>query len=106
MPNSARPAGAASKARLQRSAQRSDSCMARSISAALGRQPHAFVELHGDIGAEQDLHFDGALRRQLDHGAVEMRAEGDARLRHFAQGCKRHHLIAAGIGEDRIAASA
>ena len=70
--------------------------------APLGRQPHAFVELHGDVGAEQDLHLDGALRRQLDHGAVEMGAEGDALLLDFAQGRKRHHLEAAGIGQDRM----
>ena len=30
------------------------------------RQPQAFVELHGDVGAEQPLDLDRALRRQLD----------------------------------------
>ena len=44
--------------------------------AALRRQPHAFVHLHRDIGAEQPLHLDRALRRQFDLGAVDMRAEG------------------------------
>ena len=48
------------------------------------------------------LHLDGALRRQLHHGAVEVRAEGDALLRDLAQRRQRHHLEAAGIGEDRI----
>src|SRR3981081_4720877 len=43
--------------------------------AALGRQPHAFVELHGDIGAQQQLHLDRPLRRQFDLGAVDMRTE-------------------------------
>ncbi len=78
------------------------SFMARSISALLGRQPHAFVELHGDVGTEQNLHFNGALGRQLHHGAVEMRTERHALLRDFAQRGERHHLKAAGIGEDRI----
>src|SRR6185437_6211086 len=50
---------------------------------ALGRKPHAFVELHGNIGTEQDLHRDGALRRQLDLGAVEMRTERDTLVAHF-----------------------
>ena len=70
--------------------------------APLGRQPHAFVELHGDVGAEQNLHLDGALRRQCDHGAVEMGAERDALFLDFAQGRKRHHLKTAGIGQDRM----
>src|SRR6202030_3998574 len=63
--------------------------------APVGRQPNAFVELHGDVGAEQDLHLDGALRRQIDHGAVEMGAERDALLLNLAQSRKRHHLEAA-----------
>ena len=67
----------------------------------LGRKPHAFVKLHRDIGAEQDLHLDRALRRQLDHRAIDMRAECDARLAHLAQRRERHDLIAAGIGKDR-----
>ena len=48
------------------------------------------------------LHLDRALRRQLDHGAVDMRAEGDAVFGDLAQRRKRHHLKAAGIGQDRI----
>ena len=36
------------------------------------RQLDALVELHNDVGAEQRLDFDGALRRQVDHGAVDM----------------------------------
>ena len=44
--------------------------------AALRRQPHAFIELHGDVGAKQPLHLDRALRRQLGAGAVDMRAKG------------------------------
>ena len=42
MPNSARPGDALSKARLQRSAQRSDSCIARSISLrSAGNRTHS-----------------------------------------------------------------
>ena len=49
------------------------------------RQLEAFVELHGDVGAEQRLDLDRAFGRQLDHRAVEMRAEGDAALVDLAQ---------------------
>ena len=105
MPNSARPGGALSKARLLRSAQASESRIARSISFARRRQLQAFVELHGDVGAEQALDLDRALGRQLDHGAVEMGAEGDALVLDLAQLRQRHDLEAAGIGQDRRAAS-
>ena len=84
MPNSAWPMAALSKARLQRSAQRSERFHRALDLAPLGRQSYAFVELHGDVGAEQDLHLDGALRRQRDHGAVEMGAEGNALFLDFA----------------------
>ena len=53
--------------------------------AARGRQLEAFVELHDDVGAEKVLNFDRAFGRQLDGGAVEMRAKGDAVLLHPAQ---------------------
>jgi len=42
---------------------------------ALRRQTHAFVELHGDVGAEQPLHLDRALGRQFHLEPVDMRAE-------------------------------
>ncbi len=38
--------------------------MARSASLLLGRQLDALVELHLDVGAEQALDLDRALRRQ------------------------------------------
>ena len=72
-------------ARLQRSAQRSDSRIARAISAGSRRQREAFVELHRDVGAEQRLDLDRALGRELDDGAVEMRAKRHAVLVDLAQ---------------------
>ena len=79
MPNSAWPGSAAFEGALAalRPAQRQ--LHGAFDLGAFGRKRDAFVELHGDVGAEQDLHFDGAFRRQFDHGAVEMRAERDAR---------------------------
>ena len=68
---------------------------------ARGRQPQAFVELHGNVGAEQRLDLDRAFGRELVHGAVEMRAEHHVLLGQLAQARQRHHLEAAGIGEDR-----
>ncbi len=65
------------------------------------RKRRALVEHHLDVGAEQALHLDGALRRQLYRGAVDMRLEGDARFGNAAELGQRHDLIAAGIGEDR-----
>ena len=74
-------------------------CRARSR--ARRRQLHAFVELHRDVGAEQRLDLDRALGRELDRRAVEVRAEGHALVLDLAQLRQRHHLEAAGIGEDR-----
>ena len=68
---------------------------------APGRQPHALVHLHGDVGAEQPLHLDRTLRRQLDLGAVDMRAEGHGLLAYLAQVRQRHHLEAAGVRQHR-----
>ena len=51
-----------------------------SASSCVAGNGRAFVEHHLDIGAEQTLHLDGALRRERDAGAVEMRLEGDAVL--------------------------
>ncbi len=48
------------------------------------------------------LNLDGALGRQFDGRAVEMRAEDDAALLDLAQSGERHDLEAAGIGEDRM----
>ena len=53
--------------------------------AQLRRQPHAFIHLHRDVRAEQPLHLDRPLGRELDHGAVDMRAEGHGLLAHLAQ---------------------
>ena len=63
---------------LQRSAQRSDSSSEASRLVARRRKRRAFVEHHLDVGAEQALHLDRALRRQRDGRAVDMRLEGDA----------------------------
>ena len=69
---------------------------------ALGcRQLQAFVELHGDVGAEQMLDLDRALGRKFNHGAVEVGAEGHAFVLDLAQLRQRHDLEAAGIGENR-----
>ena len=62
MPNSRLARLVAERAPCERSAQRSDSSMARSISCSLGRQCDAFVELHLDVGIEQALDLDRALR--------------------------------------------
>ena len=70
---------------------------------AVGWQPHAFVHLHGNVGAEQALHLDRALRRQLDLRAIDMRAERHRLLADLAQIGKRHHLEAAGIRQHRPA---
>ena len=69
--------------------------------AALGRQPHAFIELHGDVGTEQPLQLDRALGRQLEAQAVDVRAEGHRAFADLAQLRQRHHLEAAGVGQDR-----
>jgi hypothetical protein len=70
--------------------------------APLSRKFDAFVELHGDVRAKQDLHFDGALRRQLHHRAVEMGTESHAAFAHLPQRRQRHYLEAAGISQDRM----
>jgi hypothetical protein len=50
-----------------------------------GRQLRTFVELHGDVGAEQRLDFDRALGREFDEASVEMGAKRDPRGRDLAQ---------------------
>ena len=62
----------------------------------------ALVEHHLDVGAEQALHTNSALRRQLDGGAVDVGLEGDAALVDAAELGQRHDLIAAGVGEDGL----
>jgi hypothetical protein len=47
------------------------------------------------------LHLDGAFRREVDRGAVEMGLEGDAVLADPAELGERHHLKAARVGQDR-----
>ncbi|GJE17963.1 hypothetical protein AIGOOFII_2684 [Methylobacterium marchantiae] len=70
--------------------------------AALGREAHAFVELHLDVRAEKSLDLDGAFGAHVVGRPVHMRTEGDALLVEFPQGGERHHLEPAGIGEDRV----
>jgi len=93
MPNSALPCRVPVKARLLRSPQ---------ASVRRRRQLHAFVELHGNVGAEQVLNLDGAFGSKLHAGAVEMGAEGNAFVLHLAQAGERHDLEAAGIREDGV----
>ena len=62
---SARPPRTLSKARLLALAPAQRQLHRPLDLLALGRQPQAFVELHGNVGAEQRLDFDGALRRKL-----------------------------------------
>jgi hypothetical protein len=69
--------------------------------AAFGRQPHAFVELHRDVRAQQPLHLDGSLRRQLMACAIDVGPKGHRAFAQLAQLRQRHHLEAAGIGEHR-----
>src|SRR5215471_1954575 len=65
------------------------------------RQLQAFIELHGDIGAEQTLDLDYPLRRKLDDGAIDMRTEGHAFVLDLAQLRQRHDLKSAGVGQNR-----
>ena len=65
-----------------------------------GGQLHAFVELHDDIGIEQPLDLNGALRGELKHRSVEVGAERDAALLDLAQVGERHDLEAPGVGQD------
>ena len=67
----------------------------------LGRQLDALVELHLDVGAEQALDLDRALRRQHVRRAVDVRLEAHALLAHLADLGQRHDLEAAAVGEDR-----
>src|SRR3546814_2339299 len=66
-----------------------------------GRKGGAFVERHDDVGAERPLHRHRSLRRQQVARSVQMAFEGDAFLAHLRQVRQAHHLIAAGIGQDR-----
>ena len=90
-----------SNARLLRSAQRSESCMARSISERSAGSFRHSSSCIDDVGAEQRLDFNRPLRRQREHRAVEMRAECHGVLVELAKLRQRHHLEAAGIGQDR-----
>ena len=67
----------------------------------LDRPARAFVERHGDVGVQELLDLDRALRRQPMLRAVDRRAEGDAVGVELAQFLERHHLEAARIGQDR-----
>ena len=101
MPNSARPGGACSNARLQRSRPGEREPHAALDLGQRSRQLHALVELHDDVGTEQRLDLDRALGRELVRRAVEVGAECHARVLDLAQARERHHLEAAGIGKDR-----
>ena len=59
----------------------------------------AFVEDHGDVGAEGDLHGDGVFGREEVFAAVEVRTELDAVRGDLAQLGERKDLEAAGVGE-------
>ena len=74
MPKSALP-GFAPKAAFERSAQRSDRRIARSISAGGAGRADALVELHADVGIEEVLDLERALRREQMGGAVDVRLE-------------------------------
>jgi hypothetical protein len=60
-----------------------------------GGQPHAFIQLHLNIGSEQSLDLDRAFRAHLVARAINMRLERDTLLADLAQGRQRHHLEAA-----------
>src|ERR1700676_4770068 len=88
------PAGAVSKGRLLRSAQRSDNCIARSISASsAGKLTHS----------SSCMAMSEPSRRStsIDLHAVDMRAERHRALAELAQLRQRHHLEAAGVGQHR-----
>ncbi len=86
---------ARAKAARARSAQRSDSSIGALHFGRLRRQLDALVELHLDVGAEQALDLDGALRRQHVARAVDVRLEAHALLADLADLAERHDLEAA-----------
>ncbi len=102
MPNSAWPGFAQFGEGLLRALRPAERKLHRRFGLVMGRgKRRAFIEHHLDVGTEQALHLDGALRRQRHAGAVEMGLEGDAVFVELSQLGQRHDLIAAGIGEDR-----
>src|SRR5262249_25862012 len=48
-------------------------------------QAQAFIELHCDVGTQQNLNLDRALRRKFDDGPVEMRSKDHALVLDFAE---------------------
>ena len=68
---------------------------ARAVGGILG----AFIEGHGNVSAEGDLHVHGMLWREEVTGAVEVRAEADTFVRDFAESAEGKDLKAAGVGE-------
>ena len=64
------------------------------------------VEHHADVGVEQALEFDRALRRQPVPAAVDVTAELDPVLVDGPEFGERHQLIAAGVGGESGSASA
>ena len=102
MPNNARPGAARAKARLQRSAQRSDSFMARSISArSAGSRTHS----SSCMAMSEPSRICTSTARSGDSSTIApSRCERNVtpRFRDPAQRRQRHHLETAGIGQDRI----
>ena len=52
---------------------------------SIGRIFGAFIESHGDVGAEGDLHVHRMFGRKEMAAPVQMRPEPDAVIRHFPQ---------------------
>ena len=102
MPNSACPGAARSaKATRARSAQRSDSSIARSASLrSAGSSMHSSSCIWMS-DAEQALDLHRALGRQHVARAVDVRGKAHALLAHLADLRQRHDLEAARVGEDR-----
>ena len=100
MPKQAWP-GCSPNAALERLAQRIESASDFSISASRRGKGGAFVQHHLDVGAQQALDFHRAFGREKFLRAVDMRLEAHALFGDLAQLRQRHHLEAAGIGEDR-----
>ena len=92
----------ASNAVLERSAQAQGKAHGAFNLVLARRQADALVELHLDVGAEQPLDLDGALRRQHVLRAVEMGAERHAGVVELSKLGQGHHLEAAGIGKDGV----
>ena len=101
MPNRARP-GRATKASRQRAAQRIDRRIDAAQADFVDVERRTLVEHHANVGVEQALEFDRALRRQPVPAAVDVTAELDPVLVDGPEFGERHQLIATGVGENRV----